>query len=202
LPWIDNLVYDLDNQVGYLTPKEPIMTFADLTLESAPADARRSLQAIRDHWGYLPSGAARMALSPETLNGFLQINRIFEATTLDEVAREVVVMTVATRNGCHVCVAIHTQRLRALDAHPGVVGALREQRPLDDPRLEAVRRFTLDALETSGAVTPEMMSAFLDQGYTQRNALEVVLGIGAYTLSTLANRMTGAPVDEPLLAFA
>jgi hypothetical protein len=29
-----------------------------------------------------------------------------------------------------------------------------------------------------------------------------VLGIGTYTLSTLANRLTGAPVDEPLRAFA
>ena len=37
---------------------------------------------------------------------------------------------------------------------------------------------------------------------TRRNALEVVLGIGAYTLSTLANRLTGAPVDEQLKAFA
>ncbi|MFG2609168.1 hypothetical protein [Streptomyces anulatus] len=26
--------------------------------------------------------------------------------------------------------------------------------------------------------------------------------VGAYTLSTLANRLTGAPVDAPLAAFA
>ncbi len=46
------------------------------------------------------------------------------------------------------------------------------------------------------------MEAFLAQGYTARNVLEVVLGIGAYTISTLANRMTGAPLDEPLAPFA
>ena len=40
------------------------------------------------------------------------------------------------------------------------------------------------------------------QGFTRRNALEIVLGIGALTLSTLANRLTGAPVDEQLRAFA
>ncbi|HET9079849.1 MAG TPA: hypothetical protein VFO01_04960 [Trebonia sp.] len=43
---------------------------------------------------------------------------------------------------------------------------------------------------------------FLARGFTRRNALEVVTGIGAYTLSTLANRLTGAPVDEELKAFA
>jgi hypothetical protein len=30
----------------------------------------------------------------------------------------------------------------------------------------------------------------------------VTLGIGAYTMSTLANRLTGAPVDPQLAAFA
>jgi hypothetical protein len=39
-------------------------------------------------------------------------------------------------------------------------------------------------------------------GYTIRNALEVVLGVGTYTMSTLANRMTQAPVDHQLSALA
>ena len=42
------------------------------------------------------------------------------------------------------------------------------------------------------------LRAFLARGYTTQNALEVVLGIGTYTMSTLANRLTGAPVDEQL----
>lgn len=46
------------------------------------------------------------------------------------------------------------------------------------------------------------LQSFLAHGYTARNALEVVLGIGTYTMSTLANRMTGAPVDPQLAAFA
>ena len=43
---------------------------------------------------------------------------MFEGTTLDPVAREVVIMTMATSNGCHLCVAMHTARLTALDAEP------------------------------------------------------------------------------------
>jgi hypothetical protein len=30
----------------------------------------------------------------------------------------------------------------------------------------------------------------------------VVLGIGTYTMSTLANRLTGAPLDDQLAEFA
>ena len=62
--------------------------------------------------------------------------------------------------------------------------------------------FTLRALDTAGDVGDEAMRAFLSAGYTPRNALEVVLGIATYTLSTLANRLTGAPVDPELARFA
>lgn len=47
-------------------------------------------------------------------------------------------------------------------------------------------------LAASGAVSDGEMAEFQAHGYTRRNALEVVIGIGAYTLSTFANRMTRA----------
>jgi alkylhydroperoxidase family enzyme len=62
--------------------------------------------------------------------------------------------------------------------------------------------FTVDVLATAGAVGPGAMDAFLAHGFTARNALEVVMGIGIYTMSTFANRMTDAPLDEPLAPFA
>jgi AhpD family alkylhydroperoxidase len=123
-------------------------------------------------------------------------------TTLDPLAREVLVLTIATRNGCHVCVAMHTATLGRLGASDELVAALCSGSPLDDERLDAVRVFTLEVLATAGAVSPEAMHAFLAHGYTARNALEVVLGIGAYTMSTLAHRMTDAPLDEQLAPFA
>jgi AhpD family alkylhydroperoxidase len=178
------------------------MTFIDHTIESAPTAARRSMEAVLKHQGYLPAAVARLAGSPQLLNGFLQISGLFETTTLEPIAREVLIMTIATRNGCHLCVAMHSAKLTSLGADPNLIAALREQRPLDDAPLEAIRLFTLDVLATSGAVTPDTLRSFLEHGYTEQNALEVVLGIGTYTMSTLANRMTGAPVDEALQPFA
>jgi alkylhydroperoxidase family enzyme len=56
--------------------------------------------------------------------------------------------------------------------------------------------FVLEVLATAGGVPDEAVRAFLARGFTTRNALEVVLGIGTYTMSTFANRLTGAPMDE------
>jgi alkylhydroperoxidase family enzyme len=61
---------------------------------------------------------------------------------------------------------------------------------------------TLRVLDTAGDVGDDALRAFLAAGYTRQNALEVVLGIGTYTMSTPANRLTGAPLDGQLGAFA
>ncbi|GAB3974973.1 carboxymuconolactone decarboxylase family protein [Actinoallomurus acanthiterrae] len=178
------------------------MAFTEHTIESAPAAARRSMEAAAKKLGYLPAAVARLAASPQMLDGFLRANALFETTTLSPLAREVLVMTMATRNGCHLCVAMHTAGLTGLGADPDLIAALRESRPLNDAPLEAMRRFVLEVLATSGAVSDKAMEEFLGHGYTRQNALEVVLGIGVYTMSTLANRMTGAPLDERLEPFA
>ncbi|GAA1268566.1 carboxymuconolactone decarboxylase family protein [Kitasatospora nipponensis] len=176
--------------------------FPDVTLDTAPAASRRSLEGVVRHLGYLPAPAARLAGSPQLLDGFLKLTGLFDSTTLAPLAREVVILTVATRNACHTCVAMHTAVLGRLGADESLATALRARQPLPDPALEALRRFVLAVLEHAGQVGDDELRAFLDHGYTTQNALEVVLGIGTYTLSTFANRLTGAPLDPQLAPYA
>ncbi|MGW4384752.1 carboxymuconolactone decarboxylase family protein [Kitasatospora sp. NPDC004531] len=176
--------------------------FPDLTPESAPPAARRALEQVTRHLGHLPSAAARLAHSPQLLDGFLKLTAMFDATELDPMVRETVIMTIATRNGCHVCVAMHTAQLTRLAADPELITALRTRQPLPDPRLEAVRSFVHSALDHTGAVPEPELAAFLAHGFTPRNALDIILGIGAYTLSTFANRLTAAPIDPQLAPYA
>lgn len=176
--------------------------FTQHTIESAPPASRSTMTAIVGEQGYLPAAVGLLAESPETLQGFLRMSAAFDGCTIDPLAREVVIMTVAARNGCHLCIAMHSARLAALGADPGVATAVRRGTPLADPRLEAVRAFTSRLLDTAGDVGDPALEEFLSHGFTRRNALEVVFGIGAYTVSTLANRLTGAPVDEELRALA
>jgi AhpD family alkylhydroperoxidase len=157
------------------------------------------MTATAKKFGRVPSAVARLATSPELLNGFLKLSAIFESTTLTALEREALIMTVAARNECHLCVAMHTATLHRLSASPELVAALRAESPLPEPRLEALRGFVHAVMDTKGEVPADALAAFTDAGYTDRNALEVVLGIGTYTLSTYANRLTRAPLDE---AFA
>ncbi len=158
--------------------------FPTHTLDTAPPASRRLMEATAKHLGHVPPTMARLAESPEMLSTFLKASGTFEASTLDPVAQEVVVMTIAVRNGCRICVAMHSPRLPA-----EVAAALIADEPPHDPTLAAVQRFTLALLRSTGDVADDELAAFLDAGYTHRNALEVVLGIGTYTMSTFANRL-------------
>jgi alkylhydroperoxidase family enzyme len=97
---------------------------------------------------------------------------------------------------------MHTALLTSSGADADLVEALRHGAALADPRLDAVRAFTLAVLDRTGAVSEGDLRAFVEAGFTARSALEVVLGIGAYTISTFVNRMTGAPLDAPFEVFA
>ncbi len=81
------------------------------------------------------------------------------------------------------------------DAPQTLIEALEHGRPLDSPRLEAVRSFTLSLLEYTGDVPDKEWQQFLAAGFDRAAALEIVVGIAAYTLTTFANRLTEAPLD-------
>ncbi|MBG6101733.1 carboxymuconolactone decarboxylase family protein [Micromonospora vinacea] len=176
--------------------------FTAHTTETAPATARRAIEGVRGRFGWLPTPVALMADSPQLLTGFLAASAGFEQTDLAPLEREVVILTVSTTNECHFCVALHTGKLTQLGATTELITALRAGSALPEPRLEALRRFTLAVLDHRGAVPDDELDGFLTAGYQPRHALDVVLGVGAYTMSTFANRLTQAPLDPPLAAHA
>src|ERR1700744_4254367 len=120
--------------------------FTEYTAESAPPQSRGFLAAAQKELGYLPAAMARWAAAPQRREGFGKMTALFDAAPLDPLARETVIMTVATRNGCEVCVAMHTARLTALEAPAEAIAALREGGPVPDPRPAADPGFSPQVL--------------------------------------------------------
>jgi len=161
---------------------------------TAPEAARAGLAAASKRFGSLPSPLAKLATAPLVMAFVQRALGAFEETSLTSLEREVVAMTMARRNGCHYCIALHQKMLAALPEPEAV--ALREGRPLEAPRLVALERFISALLATHGDVDDAAWQEFRAAGFTHEQALEVTLGVGAYTLSTYLNRLTQAPVDE------
>ena len=170
-------------------------SFVAHDLSTAPSAARPILEENKKKFGIIPSPLARYAASPAMLQAAIAGLTAFEHTQLQPLEREVLAMVMGRENGCEYCVHLHRRLLRTLDAPPALSEALEHGRPLESPKLEALRHFILSALERKGDVTPEAWQQFLDAGFDRIAALEVVMGIAAYTLTTFANRLTEAPLD-------
>jgi uncharacterized peroxidase-related enzyme len=170
-------------------------SFTSYDLTSAPPAAREVLAENQRKFGFIPSPLARLAASPAALQAALSGLNAFEHSSLAPLEREVVAMTMSVKNGCHYCVSLHHRLLKMLEAPAGMSEALEQGRSLDSPRLEAVRVFTLALMERTGDVSDAAWRQFLAAGFDRAAALEIVVGVAAYTLTTFANRLTQAPLD-------
>jgi alkylhydroperoxidase family enzyme len=93
--------------------------------------------------------------------------------------------------------------LAKLDAVPDdVVEALREGTPVADPKLEALRTFTVQVVRERGWVRDDDVQSFLDAGYTRQHILEVILGMAHKVISNYTNHLAKTPVDAAFKEFA
>lgn len=167
------------------------------TIESAPEAARALLEGARRSLGFVPSLYAGLAEAPPALQGYLRLNEIFGQGDLDAVEQQVVLLATSVENGCRFCVAAHSFIARNIvKADNAVVDALRARRSIGNhPRLEALRVFTVAVVRQRGRVAGPALAAFRAAGYSERHALEVVLGVAVKTLSNYANHLMETPVD-------
>lgn len=171
--------------------------YVDLDDETAPDAARAILTSTRSKLGFVPSAMARLAHAPALARAFQQAVSAFDRTSYTPLERELAIVTLARVVGCDVCVAFHRRALFQL-AGEGLAARALEGAPLGDERLDALTAFTQAAFEHRGDVPAPVWARFLGAGFTREQALEMMLGIGAYVMSTFANRLTGAPVDPAL----
>ncbi len=172
--------------------------FVDHTLDSAPEGSKDALRRTQKGFGFVPMAMRRLAESPVLLAAFHDGTRHFAASSLTPLQQEVVIFTVARLNECHLCVAIH-RRMLERQGHGRLVAPLRAGEATGDATLDALVRFVEQVSAERGAVSDAQLQTFFEAGFRREQALDVVVGIAAYTLSTFANRLTRAPVDPELM---
>ena len=180
----------------------PASWFLPLTADTAPDGSKAMIAASAKQFGFIASPIAKAAASPPLLKHLLVGFPAFDQSSLSHVEREVLAMTVAYEVGCHYCMAMHSALGSRMPDVAPYIGALREGRPLSDAKLEVLRAFVLEIVRTHAHASAESWERFASAGYTEKNALDVVLGVGVYLLSTYVNIATRSDLDAPFAAFA
>jgi alkylhydroperoxidase family enzyme len=163
------------------------------TVDTAPEEVRGALRSTEQKLGFVPSMLAKFAEAPALLIGYQTLAPFFEKTSLDSTERLVVLLTASYRHNCDFCMTAHSWFADGQGIDKGLIRDLREGKPLQEPRLEALRNFIAVMLEKRGAVSEDDKRAFFNAGYTPRQALEVVLGIALKTTTNYTNALAHTP---------
>ena len=171
-------------------------SFTTHTIESAPEASKQFLEGAKSAYSFVPNLLGNMAQSPALLEGYMALAGIFNKSNLSETERQVILMTNNRLNDCHYCMAAHTTISQMSGVPEDVIEALRNNTPIADTKLEALRTFATAVNESRGWPTETQVNAFIDAGYTQETILEVVLGTALKTMSNYTNHIANTQLDE------
>ncbi|GAA5216841.1 carboxymuconolactone decarboxylase family protein [Corallincola platygyrae] len=177
--------------------------FTYYDIDNAPEASKPLMEQSLKGFGMLPNLHKILAEAPATYEAYNTIFNLFmKSTTLSPVEQQVVFMTANFENNCHYCVPGHTWMMKAGKMPDEVIEALREGTPIPDPKLQALHDYTKALLDQRGHIGDEKLQAFLNAGYSKRQALEVLTGLASKLISNFTNALTHTEVDEPMKPFA
>lgn len=173
------------------------------TSDSAPAGARQALDSAAKAFGFVPNLIGVMSTSPALAEAYLTLSDLFQKKTdLNTAEKQVVLLAVSRFHECRYCMAAHSLAADMQNVPGDVVEAIRNDQPIPDTRLEALRRFVTSLVEQRGWLPQAEFDAFLSAGYSPAQLLDVLVGVAQKTLSNFTNHIAATPLDQPLTARA
>jgi alkylhydroperoxidase family enzyme len=168
---------------------------------SAPEASKAMLAQSKKSFGMIPGLHGVLAEAPRALEGYRALADAFAKTSFDKDELTVIWQTVNVEHNCTYCVPGHSAIATSMGVDDAINNALRDETPLPNPRLEALRDFTLSVVRERGNVDEQGMQAFLDAGFTRQQVLEVVLGVAMKVMSNYSNHLAKTPVDAAFRKF-
>ena len=169
---------------------------------SAPEASKPLLADSMKTYGMMPGLHAVMAEAPGLLEAYKTVGDLFVNSSFDKDEITVVWQSINVEHACHYCVPAHTWIARDMGVSDDITDALRNETPLPNAHLEALRTFTLNVVRGRGNVDDEAVQAFLDAGFTKRQILEVILGVSQKVMSNYTNHLAITPIDAPFRKLA
>ena len=171
-------------------------------IETAPEGSKGLLEKSQKSFGMLPGLHGVLASSPQALEGYQVLHDLFSKTSFNADELTVVWQTINVEHACHYCVPAHTGIAKMMKVDDAIVEALRNETPLEDKKLEALRTFTLTITRNRGHVSQEDLDTFYAAGYAEQQVLDIILGLSQKVISNYTNHIANTPVDAPFKEYA
>jgi uncharacterized peroxidase-related enzyme len=170
--------------------------------ETATAGIQTSYKDLVAQIGFVPNVFAVFGTNGPALEAFTSMNAMLGASGLSALEREIVQTAVSVANDCRYCVAGHTAfaDMQGLDENP--INAVRQGRPIGDPRHETFRQFAEHLIANRGRSAQDKLRAFIEAGYSHDQVFDVVLCVATKMFSNLISNITEIPLDDAFEPYA
>jgi uncharacterized peroxidase-related enzyme len=164
-------------------------------IDTAPARSADILNGVQKAWGFIPNLHRVLAESPAALEAYATLWGIAEKTSFTPVERNIVYLSIIYENECVYCMAGHSNLSRMAKVSDEAIAAVREGRPIADPKLEALRRFAALITRNRGVVSQADVEAFKAAGYGNQAILDVLVLAATKLISNYTNHLAQTPLD-------
>ena len=171
------------------------------TIESAPQDSKALLEKSEKENGFIPNLHGVLAGAPGLLEAYQDLHRLFSNSSFNADELTVVWQTINVEHECHYCVPAHTAIAKMMKVDDAITEALRNGTALPNDKLQILHNTTLTIVRNRGHISNEEVKVFLEAGYTERQLLEIVLGLSQKVISNYVNHIAETPLDEGFKKF-
>ena len=172
------------------------------TIETAPLESQPLIENSVKAFGRLPGLHKVMAESPQLLEGYQVLHKLFQDTSFDAEELTVVWQTINVEHECHYCVPAHTGIANMMKVDPALTEALRNEAPMPTAKLQALHDTTLAMVRSRGNLSEQEVETFFAAGYGPKQLLEIILGLSQKVMSNYVNHLAQTPVDDVFKVYA
>ena len=107
-------------------------------------------------------------------------------------------LVVSQVNGCAYCQSAHTLLGKMNGFTDAQIIEIRKGSVGFDPKLDALVKFAKAITENKGRISDEVLTHFLDAGFTKGSIVDVVIAIADKVVMNYLHNITQVPIDFPL----
>jgi uncharacterized peroxidase-related enzyme len=169
-----------------------------LALPDATGHAAQLFSAVKSAVGKVPNSYIGIGgNSPIALEAVLNLEGAIKKSSLSAKDVEVVKLVVSEATGCDYCLAAHTLMSKKLGFGREAILALRHAQPSGDARNDALAKFTLSLITTTGTVPAAAVDAVKQAGFNDAQIVDVTMAIASIAFTNLFNRINDTMLDFP-----
>jgi uncharacterized peroxidase-related enzyme len=169
-----------------------------IAVSEATGRAAELFSAVKQTVGKVPNSYIGIGgNSPVALEAVLSLEASLKKSSLSVRDIEVVKLVVSQTTGCDYCLAAHTLMGKKIGLDREAILALRLARPSGDARNDALARFVLHLITTSGTVQTDVVTAIKQAGFTDAQIVDVAMAVASIAFTNLFNRINDTTLDFP-----